>query len=60
MGAETGGASAAPRSQDNLILMSKRGLAALAPPHAHGSVGYTGIRLGPFSSNLFLFINQGR
>jgi|ERR1700722_175171 len=45
---------------DNLILMSKRRLAALAPPHARGSVGYTGIRLGPFSSNLFLFINHGR
>lgn len=38
---------------ENLILMSKARLLSLAPKErAH--VGHTGLRLGPFSSNLFL------
>jgi len=39
----------------NLILMSKRRLRALAPPGA--VVAHTGLRLGPFSSNLLLFVD---
>jgi hypothetical protein len=46
--------------QENLILMSIGRLAALARPDTAFSVGYTGILLGPFSSNLFLFIDQSR
>jgi SAM-dependent methyltransferase len=38
----------------NLILMSRRRLAALCPPGRPKRIGYTGLRLGPFSSNLFL------
>ncbi len=41
--------------EKNLILMSNRRLAALAPPGA--VIAYTGLRLGPFSSNLLLFID---
>jgi SAM-dependent methyltransferase len=41
----------------NLILMSWRGLSALAPDGVGPVVGHTGILLGPFSSNLFLFID---
>jgi hypothetical protein len=40
----------------NLILMSKRRLRALAP--AAAVVAHTGLRLGPLSSNLLLFIGQ--
>lgn len=38
----------------NLIQMSKRSLAALAPAGVPWRAGYTGIPLGPFSSNLFI------
>jgi SAM-dependent methyltransferase len=41
----------------NLILMSRRYLASLAPEGSAPAIGYTGIRLGPFSSNLFLYID---
>ena len=41
----------------NLILMSKRRLRALAP--AGALIANTGLRLGPCSSNLLLFIDQG-
>lgn len=41
--------------EENLILMSKGGLTALCPPGIAPTVGYTGIALGPLSSNLFLF-----
>jgi ubiquinone/menaquinone biosynthesis C-methylase UbiE len=42
-------------SAENLILMSRHGLCSLAPPDsAPSEIGYTGLRLGPFSSNLFL------
>jgi SAM-dependent methyltransferase len=44
--------------EENLILMSKRRLAALVPHGAAARIGHTGIKLGPFSSNLFLFVNQ--
>ena len=42
--------------EENLILMRWSGLAALAPKVASATLGYTGIRLGPFSSNLFLHL----
>lgn len=39
----------------NLILMTRKRLLELAAPIGRGaSVGYTGLRLGPFSSNLYL------
>lgn len=41
----------------NLILMTRPRLAALAP--ADAVIDYTGLRLGPFSSNLVLFIDIG-
>jgi SAM-dependent methyltransferase len=41
----------------NLILMSRQGLAALVPPGRSPAMGHTGIRLGPFSSNLYLFFD---
>ena len=44
--------------EKNLILMTKGRLAALAPPRA--VIDYTGLRLGPFSSNLMLFIEEAR
>jgi hypothetical protein len=42
----------------NLILMTQRGLAALGRPWPQAVVGHTGLPLGPFSSNLFLYINS--
>ena len=42
----------------NLILMSKRRLAAAVPPGRRFKIGYTGLWLGPFSSNLYLLIDQ--
>ena len=44
--------------ETNLILMTRARLAALAPPDA--MIGYTGLRLGPFSSNMLLFIDRTR
>jgi hypothetical protein len=46
-------------SEENLILMSRRSLAALAPPGIPCRIGYTGIALGPFSSNIFMFLDRG-
>jgi hypothetical protein len=40
----------------NLILMSRSRLAALLPPGCRARIGYTGLRLGPASSNLFLLV----
>ena len=40
----------------NLILMSRSRLAALCPPGRRMQVGFTGIKLGPFSSNLYLYL----
>jgi hypothetical protein len=42
----------------NLILMSKRRLEELAPVGIAATIGYTGLMLGPFSSNLFLFADR--
>jgi hypothetical protein len=42
----------------NLILMSKHRLRDLAPSGIDVSIGHTGIPLGPFSSNLFLFADR--
>jgi len=42
--------------ESNLILMSKRRLRDLVPAGVEASVGYTGLVLGRFSSNVFLFV----
>src|SRR5262249_46293142 len=42
----------------NLILMSKRTLRALAPDKSSARLGYTGLRLGPLSSNLILYLGR--
>lgn len=42
--------------EENLILISRAALRRLAGPGAR--IGYTGLRLGPFSSNLFLHIRK--
>ncbi len=42
----------------NLILMSRRRLARLVPAGTRAETAYTGLRLGPFSSNLYLFVDQ--
>jgi hypothetical protein len=44
--------------EKNLILMSKGRLTSLGP--ASALIDYTGLRLGPLSSNLMLFIDQAR
>ena len=41
----------------NLILMSRRRFATLCPPDRRARVGYTGFRLGPFSSNIYLCLD---
>ncbi len=41
----------------NLILMSRKRLASLTPEGMAPVIGHTGIMLGPFSSNLFFFID---
>ena len=46
-------------SPENLILMSRRRLSALMPPDCHSQIGYTGIKLGPCSSNLYVHAQQG-
>jgi hypothetical protein len=43
---------------ENLILMSRGDLRSLAPTGSNVSIGYTGIRCGPFSSNLYLHIDN--
>jgi hypothetical protein len=42
--------------EENLILMSKRKLRTLAPENRKIDIGYTGLKLGPFSSNLYMHI----
>ena len=42
----------------NLILMSRGRLKSLGPPHA--LIANTGIKLGPLSSNLMLFVDQAK
>jgi hypothetical protein len=44
--------------EENLILMTKDRLASLGP--ASAVIDHTGLRLGPFSSNLMLFIDATR
>jgi hypothetical protein len=44
---------------ETLILMTKTSLASLAPSGVTARLGYTGLRLGPFSSNLFLLLESG-
>ncbi|MCW7546054.1 class I SAM-dependent methyltransferase [Aurantimonas litoralis] len=44
--------------ETNLILMSKQHLTSLAP--VNSKIGYTGLRIGPFSSNLYLFLDARR
>ena len=39
---------------ENLILMTRTRLTALMPKEGRWRIGYTGIKLGPFSSNLYL------
>lgn len=46
--------------EKNLILMSKSRLRRLAPTGRRVVLGETGINLGPFSSNLYLFIARDR
>ena len=41
--------------QENLLLMSKRRLLAACPPGAQVQTGATGILLGPWSANLYLY-----
>jgi hypothetical protein len=41
--------------ESNLILMSLQRLASMCPPALAGEIERTGIAIGPFSSNLFLF-----
>ncbi len=45
-------------NEENLILMSRRRLFALAAELTNPEIGYTGLRLGPFSSNLYLFVDD--
>ena len=42
----------------NLIQMSRRSLGALAPPGVPCRTGYTGIPMGPLSSNLFILFGS--
>jgi hypothetical protein len=44
--------------QENLILISKRRLREACPPGSQMDIGSTGILLGPFSSNLYLSVQQ--
>jgi hypothetical protein len=46
--------------EDELILMSSRRLSSLVPAGLPFHVGYTGVRFGPFSSNLYLTIAPER
>jgi hypothetical protein len=42
----------------NLILMSRDSLSRLVPADVGAETAYTGLHLGPFSSNLYLFVDQ--
>ncbi len=42
--------------EENLTLISYRHLQTLVPFGRRGNIGWTGIRLGPFSSNIFMSI----
>lgn len=43
----------------NLILMSRARLRSLWPEEGSVEIGFTGLRLGPFSSNLYAYWQQG-
>ena len=43
---------------ENLILMTRSKLRSLVPEHFHAVIGYTGINLGPFSSNMFMHLES--
>jgi hypothetical protein len=42
----------------NLILMCKQRLADLCPAGRRMQIGYTGFKLGPFSSNIYLYLGD--
>jgi hypothetical protein len=42
---------------ENLILIGRRDLERFAPPGRRALCGYTGVRLGPFSSNMYLALD---
>ena len=42
-------------SAENLILMSRKRLRAVCPPGVRAKIGATGLPLGPFSANLYLY-----
>lgn len=44
--------------QENLILMTERRLQEALPLEANALIGFTGVLLGPLSSNLFVYIDQ--
>jgi len=43
------------REEQNLILMTRRRLADLLPPTRSWTISYTGLPLGPWSSNIYAF-----
>ncbi len=43
---------------ENLILMTKKRLQSLVPEGSSFEIGYTGLPLGPFSSNLYLLLRH--
>ena len=45
-------------AQQNLILMDRARLRSLVPPGCKAEIGATGLPLGPFSSNLYLYIER--
>ena len=45
-------------SREELTLMSRRRLRSLVPRGAAFKLGSTGLKLGPFSSNIFLFLHR--
>lgn len=44
--------------ESELVLMTRTSLARLAPSGMHVRVSYTGLAMGPFSSNLFLHLTR--
>jgi hypothetical protein len=51
-------AFAAESQEENLILMTRKRLWRLVPPNKSATMGYTGLWLGPFSSNLYLALHS--
>lgn len=46
--------------RENLILMSRSSLSSIVPPGCLVRSGYTGIKIGPFSSNIFVLLARPR